>query len=146
VSATRWGAPPVGPAWGPGGGPAWAGDAPRAVPGPVGGHDGVEDDRTAHERVQDSPEFRDLRRRLRVFVFPMTAAFLLWYLAFVLMASYARDLMAVEVVGSVNVGLVVGLGQFASTFAITALYVRYARRRLDPLAARLRTRIEEERP
>ena len=45
---------------------------------------------TVHERVQAGPEFTELRRRLRGWVFPMTAAFLLWYLAFVLLASYAR--------------------------------------------------------
>jgi uncharacterized membrane protein (DUF485 family) len=40
------------------------------------------------------------------------------------------------------VGLVFGLLQFVSTFLITFLYVRFADRRLDPLAAELRTEIE----
>jgi uncharacterized membrane protein (DUF485 family) len=98
---------------------------------------------TLHERVQAGPEFRALRRRLRGFAFPMSAAFLLWYLAFVLLASYARDLMATPVFGEVNLGLVIGLAQFATTFALTAGYVRYARRRLDPLAEQIRATIED---
>ena len=69
----------------------------------------------------------------------MTAAFLLWYLAFVLLASYARELMATPVSGVITVGLLVGLAQFVSTFALTAAYVRFARRRIDPLAAQIRT-------
>jgi uncharacterized membrane protein (DUF485 family) len=93
---------------------------------------------TVHEWVQAGPEFTELRRRLRGWVFPMTAAFLLWYLAYVLLASYARELMATPVSGGITVGLLVGLAQFASTFALTTAYVRFARRRIDPLAARIR--------
>jgi uncharacterized membrane protein (DUF485 family) len=118
---------------------AWAfdGELPSAL-----------DDRTPegraalHERVQADPEFRELRRRMRRFTFPAAAAFLLWYLAYVLLVSYARDLMAVRVLGGITVGLVLGLAQFASTFALTAAYVHYARRRLDPLADRIRERVE----
>jgi uncharacterized membrane protein (DUF485 family) len=100
---------------------------------------------TVHERVQAGPEFTELRRRLRSRVFPMSAAFLLWYLAYVLLASYARDLMATPVSGGITVGLLVGLGQFASTFALTAAYVRFARRRIDPLAEQIRGELEGRR-
>ena len=40
--------------------------------------------------------------------------------------------MAKEVFGNVNVGLLLGLLQFVSTFLITTLYVRYANKNLDP--------------
>ena len=100
---------------------------------------------TVHERVQAGPEFAELRRRLRWFVFPMTAFFLLWYLAYVLLASYAREFMATPVSDGITVGLLVGLGQFASTFALTTAYVRFARRRIDPLAAQLRAEVEGSR-
>ncbi|GAA2530398.1 DUF485 domain-containing protein [Pilimelia columellifera] len=79
-----------------------------------------------------------LRRRFRRFAFPMTVAFLVWYLLYVLLSAYARDLMGVRVFGNVNVALLLGIGQFASTFGIAAWYAAYARRRLDPLADRLR--------
>ena len=101
-----------------------------------------EERRTPHELMKESPEFVALRRRLRGFAFPMTALFLLWYVAYVLLASYARELMATPVLGGINLGLVIGLAQFATTFALTAAYVRYARRRLDPLAAQLREQVE----
>jgi uncharacterized membrane protein (DUF485 family) len=94
------------------------------------------------EEVQRSAEFVELRRRLRAFVFPMTAAFLAWYLLFVLMATYARGFMGTKLVGNINVGLVFGLLQFVSTFLITYLYVRYASRRLDPLAEQIRASLE----
>lgn len=98
--------------------------------------------RTVYEEVQDSAEFADLRSRLRRFVFPMSAAFLIWYLAYVLLASYARDFMAIKVLGNINMGLVIGLLQFVTTFVITTVYVRYANKNLDPAAERLRKRIE----
>jgi uncharacterized membrane protein (DUF485 family) len=97
---------------------------------------------TFHERVQAGPEFVELRRRLRSFVFPAAAAFFLWYVAYVLLASYARELMATPVYGGVTLGLVIGLAQFVSTFALTTAYVRFAQRRLDPLAARIREQVE----
>lgn len=106
---------------------------------------GATDDRpsrTVYQQVQAGPEFGELRRRLRRFVFPMSAAFLLWYLAYVLLSSYAPDQMATPLAGNINLGLVLGLLQFVSTFLITTLYVRYAERRLDPLATRLRDEIE----
>jgi uncharacterized membrane protein (DUF485 family) len=92
--------------------------------------------------VQEQPDFVELRRRLRSFVFPMTAAFLAWYLLYVLLSAFARGFMAHKLVGNINVGLVFGLLQFVSTFGIAYLYARYANRRLDPLADKLRAEID----
>lgn len=94
--------------------------------------------------VQSSPEFTELRRRHRSFVFPMAAAFLLWYFAYVLLADYAHDFMSTKLWGNINVGLVLGLLQFVSTFAITTWYVRYANRKLDPIATDIRRSLEDE--
>ncbi|WP_098454099.1 DUF485 domain-containing protein [Sanguibacter antarcticus] len=97
---------------------------------------------TDYQRVQDSPEFQDLRRRFRRFVFPMTAFFLLWYVVYVLLADYAQDFMSTPVWGTINVGLVLGLSQFVTTFAITMTYASWANKRQDPIANELRQRIE----
>lgn len=94
------------------------------------------------DRLQGSADFAELRRRLRVFVFPMTALFLAWYLLYVLLADYASGFMSTKLFGNINVGLVVGLLQFVSTFLITWGYVRYANRKLDPMADRIRGEIE----
>ncbi len=94
--------------------------------------------------VQATPEFQELRSRLRRFVFPMTAIFLIWYAAYVLLGAFAHDFMATRVWGAINVGLIIGLGQFVSTFLITGLYVRFANRELDPRAEALRAQLESE--
>lgn len=94
--------------------------------------------------VHASAEFQQLRKRLRTFVFPMAALFLFWYLLYLVLADFAHDFMATRVIGNINIGLIFGLLQFVSTFVITAVYVRYANRRLDPLADKIRTEMEEE--
>lgn len=91
---------------------------------------------------QRSEDFVRLRKHLRGFIFPMTAFFLIWYFLYVGLAAFAPHVMAVKVAGNVNVGLIVGLLQFVSTFAITTLYVRFANRHLDPVSARIREHIE----
>lgn len=92
--------------------------------------------------VQSGADFQQLRSRLRRFVFPVTIGFLVWYLLYVLLASYAPAFMATKVFGNINIGLLFGLLQFVSTFAITIAYVRYADRQLDPLASKIRDEVE----
>ena len=96
--------------------------------------------------VQQTEQFKELRKRHRSFVFPMAVFFLLWYFAYVLLADYAHDFMATPVVGNVNIGIILGLLQFVSTFGITMWYVSYANRRLDPIAAKIRHELEEAAP
>ncbi|HLR45356.1 MAG TPA: DUF485 domain-containing protein [Brevibacterium sp.] len=94
--------------------------------------------------VNESEQFTSLRRTQRSFVFPMAAFFILWYAVYVLLGAYAHDFMARPVFGSVNMGIVLGLGQFVTTFAITSIYVVFANRRLDPQAQAIRTDLEEQ--
>jgi len=88
--------------------------------------------------IQASERFQELKKRHRSFVFPVLALALLWYFAYVLLAGYAPEFMATPVFGSVNVGLLIGLSQVVTTFAVTMIYVSYANRRLDPLAEEIR--------
>ncbi|GAA0913771.1 DUF485 domain-containing protein [Nonomuraea longicatena] len=102
-----------------------------------------EHDASVYERVQASSEFQELKRRFRAWTFPMTAAFLAWYLLYVVLSGWARDFMAVKLLGNINVGMILGLLQFVSTFLIAWAYARHADRHLDPLADKLRHEVEE---
>lgn len=95
-----------------------------------------------YRAAQDSPEFVELKKRFRSFAFPMTVAFLVWYLLYVLLSTYATDFMSTQVFGNVNVGLLFGLAQFVTTFVITHVYVAHANRRTDPIADEMRERLE----
>jgi uncharacterized membrane protein (DUF485 family) len=92
--------------------------------------------------VQASEEFGGLRKAYRSFVFPMTAAFLSWYLLYVVLSAYARDFMSTKLIGNINVAFVFGILQFVSTFAIAMIYSRYANRKLDPTASKIREELE----
>ncbi|MEV4447872.1 DUF485 domain-containing protein [Streptomyces mirabilis] len=92
--------------------------------------------------VQESAEFAELRRSHRSFAFPLTVAFIAWYLLYVLLSNYAGDFMGTQVVGNINVALVLGLAQFLTTFLIAWWYSRYAAAKLDPKGEAIKSRLE----
>ncbi len=94
--------------------------------------------------VQRSSEFTHLRTKRRGFVLPVTAAALAWFGLYVVLGTYFSDFMATPVFGHVNIGLLLGLAQFVTTFAVTMIYVRYANRVLDPPATAIRAELEEQ--
>lgn len=93
-----------------------------------------------------TPEYSRLRRAFRSFAFPMTIAGLTSYFVYVILSIYATDAMATPLIGSLNVGMTLGLFQFLVTYVWTALYVRYATCRLDPISADLKARLVGEEP
>lgn len=94
-----------------------------------------------YEAFQARPEFQEYKHRFRRFVFPLAAAFMVWFLLYVLLAAYAHDLMARPFLG-LNLGLWFGLAQFVTTFGITMWYVSFANRKLDPATTELRAELE----
>jgi uncharacterized membrane protein (DUF485 family) len=90
-----------------------------------------------YDRLHATPEFAELRHRYRSFVIPATAAFLAWYLLYVICSSWASDFMSIKVVGHINVALIFGLLQFVTTFGLAWYYSRYSTSKLDPLARQL---------
>ena len=97
---------------------------------------------SGYEAVRASRDFWTIRRRFGSFVGPVCTLFIVWYFLFVIVAVFAPGFMRISVLGDVNVAMCFGLLQFASTFAIAVGYRLWARRRLDPLADRLRQRLE----
>lgn len=93
--------------------------------------------------IRQKPEFAALRRSFVAFIAPLTALFLLWYLAYVLIAGFAPAFFAQRLGESyITVGLLFGLGQFVTTFGIMLLYRRWADRRYDPQSAALRAEMQ----
>ncbi|MFN8195472.1 MAG: DUF485 domain-containing protein [Nocardioidaceae bacterium] len=107
-----------------------------------GSHTHAQPNDPLYARLAQSDDFQDLRRRYRAFVFPWTVAFLVWYLAYVALSNWAPDFMGTKVFGNVNMGLVLGLAQFATTFLIAWIYSRHAATHFDPLSARVKAEFE----
>ncbi|OAH51117.1 hypothetical protein AYL44_02240 [Microbacterium oleivorans] len=94
--------------------------------------------------VERSPRFVELKKKHRSVVFPLAVLFLIWYFVYVLLSSFAPDFMAQEVFGHITIGLLLGLGQFVTTFAITMGYVAFANRKLDPISSEIRADLERQ--
>ncbi len=90
-----------------------------------------------YDRLHATSEFTELRKRYRGFVIPATVAFLAWYLLYVIMSNWASGFMNTQVIGNINVALVFGLLQFATTFGLAFMYSRFSTAKLDPLAREL---------
>ncbi|MFD8985903.1 DUF485 domain-containing protein [Streptomyces sp. NPDC059564] len=112
---------------------------PQGGAGPAPAHHPAAEEFT---RVQQSPEFAELRSSYRSFAFPLTVAFIAWYLLYVLLSSYAGGFMGTKLFGNINVALVLGLAQFATTFLIAWLYSRHAASKLDPKARAIKQEME----
>lgn len=97
-----------------------------------------------YTEVQQSTEFGALRSTYRSFAFPLTIAFIVWYLLYVLLSNYAGDFMGTKVVGNINIAMVFGLAQFLTTFLIAWWYSRHAAAKLDPKAEAIKSRLERE--
>lgn len=113
---------------------------------PIQGNGGVHQ-RSAHPvyvELHESDDFVELRRRFRNFVIPATIAFMVWYLLYVIMSNWAGGFMNTQVIGNINVALIFGLLQFVTTFGIAIWYARFAARRMDPIADRLRHEYDKE--
>ncbi|MBW5482716.1 DUF485 domain-containing protein [Streptomyces bambusae] len=115
----------------------------QAAP-PPGGADTHPASPTAEQftAVQQSAEFGELRRSYRSFAFPLTVAFIAWYLLYVLLSNYAGGFMGTKLFGNINVAFALGLAQFATTFLIAWWYSRHAARRLDPQADAIKSHLE----
>ena len=88
--------------------------------------------------IHQDREYIAVKRRLKLFIFPMGALFLGWYFAYVLLSAYDSVFMSQKVFGAVNMGLILGLLQFVSTGALTILYGRYTRKHIDPRIEKIR--------
>lgn len=93
---------------------------------------------------QASQEFGELRRSYRSFAFPLTIAFVAWYLLYVLLSNYAGGFMGTKVYSNFNVAFVFGLAQFLTTFLIAWFYSRHANAKLDPKAEAIKSRMEAD--
>jgi uncharacterized membrane protein (DUF485 family) len=94
--------------------------------------------------TQASPEFKELRHKFRSFAFPVTVAFLVWYFGYILLTAFARDWVSIEVAPNINIAIILGVLQFATTFLIAWLYERHSSKNLDDASDALRDKINEQ--
>ena len=70
------------------------------------------------------------------FLVPMTIIFMVGYIGLTVIAGFAKGLMAVKVVGSLNLGFALIAFNYVLSWVLALVYERIANRIFDPLASR----------
>ena len=92
---------------------------------------------TDWQRIERSDEFQELVKRRRSFVVPATIFFLVYYMAFIIVAGYAPDFMGESVYEGLTVGYCYALTQFLMVFVLGIWYLRKSDKEFDPLRDRV---------
>ncbi len=100
------------------------------------------DPHPAYAAVQRSAAFARLRSRSRRYVAATTALVLGLFTGTVMVAGWFPGVLAVQVAGNVNAGVVLAAALIVLPAATCAVHLRYAGRRLDPLAERIRDELD----
>jgi uncharacterized membrane protein (DUF485 family) len=109
--------------------------APR--PGEPAGAGSSEVPQYDWEALEHTPEFQELIRKKKRFVLPATIFFLSYYMAFILLAGYAKSFMASSVYEGLTVGYVLALSQFVMVLVLGIMYLRFSNSEYDPLRQRV---------
>lgn len=104
---------------------------PQAAPNiPPASYDAYQDSEAVDAPLAPHPmlgrhDFERLHRARRRFSWTLTAAMLLVYFGFILTLAFRPDLLALRLVPDqpMSVGIPIGFGMFAFTFALVAVYV-----------------------
>ena len=70
------------------------------------------------------------------YLVPMTVVFMTAYVGLTALAGFAKGLVGIKVIGSVNLGFVLIALNYLLSWLLAILYGRIARSKFDPLAAR----------
>src|SRR5258708_22945378 len=70
------------------------------------------------------------------YLVPMTIVFMVSYIGLTVFAGFAKDLMGMKIVGSVNLGFVLIALNYLLSLGLAIVYGRIAAGKFDPLAAR----------
>jgi len=118
---------------------------PQAAPHAIspGAHYGADEDANPpfvpHPMLSRS-DFQTLHRARRRFSWTLTAVMLTAYFGFILTLAFRPDLLAIQLVAGqpMSVGIPVGFGMFAFTFALVAVYVYRTNTVYDRMIANVR--------
>lgn len=80
------------------------------------------------KKIEQSSDFKELKRSKNMFIWPITVLFFCYYLAFPLMAGYAKDLMVTFVFANFTFGYLYGLTFYLVAWGLAAIYVVRAKK------------------
>ncbi len=74
-------------------------------------------------KIEQTEEFRNLKRRKYKFVFTIPILFLFYYLTFPILSAYAKPLMSTLVFGNFTFGYLFGISYYVVIWALAGVYV-----------------------
>ena len=89
------------------------------------------------DRIRRNPDFIELTRSRKAFGWTLTIIMLLIYFGYIYLVAYQKPLIAQPLLGSITVGLVLGLGVILSAIILTGVYVLRANGTYDALSRRI---------
>ena len=78
-------------------------------------------------KIEQTDEFKELKRRKYRFIFPIPLLFIAYYLFFIVMSAYAQDFMAEPLIGNLTKGYLFGVSYYIVIWALAFIYVVKAR-------------------
>jgi uncharacterized membrane protein (DUF485 family) len=86
--------------------------------------------------IERSPEFQELVRSRRAFIFPAAVFSLGFFGVYLLLAAFADDFMGSQIVEGLPVAWLLAMLQVFMTWGVTAAYLRKSDRVFEPLERR----------
>src|SRR5699024_2834671 len=78
-------------------------------------------------KIEQTEEFKELKRRKYRFIFPVPLLFIVYYLFFIAMSAYAQDFMSQPLWGNLTIGYLFGVSYYLVVWALAFVYVIIAR-------------------
>ena len=100
-----------------------------------------------YEKIEQSEEFKALKRKKYKFIFPVPILFFLYYLTFPILSAYAKPLMTTIVFGNFTIGYLFGISYYLVIWALAFIYVAVARsydRQVDEIIAKYGADFDKE--
>lgn len=100
-----------------------------------------------YEKIEQSEEFKALKRKKYKFIFPVPILFFLYYLTFPILSAYAKPLMTTIVFGNFTFGYLFGISYYLVIWALAFIYVAVARsydRQVDEIIAKYGADFDKE--
>ncbi len=92
---------------------------------------------TQVDRIRRNPDFIELTRSRKSFGWTLTIIMLLIYYGYIALVAYEKPLIGQPLLGSITVGLVLGIGVILSAIILTGVYVLRANSTYDELSRRI---------
>src|SRR5690625_4302336 len=78
-------------------------------------------------KIEQTEEFKELKRRKYRFIFPVPLLFIVYYLFFIVMSVYDQDFMYLPLCVNLTTGYLFGVSYYLVVWALAFVYVIKAR-------------------